>query len=60
MNPTTETMAAIAVEPPGFDIEVVAETVAREFALHGSYSKLVSGRDQNFCLKTTNVETFVT
>jgi len=59
MNPTTETMAAITVEPPGFDIEVVAETVAREFALHGSYSQLVSERDQNFCLKTTDGEKFV-
>ena len=50
MSAQPESLSAIAVPAPELPLEVVAETVARQFGLAGNYSPLVSERDQNFRL----------
>jgi Ser/Thr protein kinase RdoA (MazF antagonist) len=51
-NPTT-------VEPPNFATENVATVVAKTFNLKGEYTQLVSERDQNFRLRTSDGQGFV-
>lgn len=52
MSAKNDPLHAIMVEPPNFDVSVVAEAVAEQFGLVGDYTLLVSERDQNFCIKT--------
>ena len=54
MSATNDLLQFIAVEPPSFDVSVVADAVDEQFGLDGDYSLLVSERDQNFCLTTAN------
>jgi Ser/Thr protein kinase RdoA (MazF antagonist) len=59
MNSTDDAMNPVTVEPPKFATEVVAEVVAEKFNLVGDYTQLVSERDQNFRLKTSDGRGFV-
>jgi len=59
MSATNNLLQFIAVEPPSFDLSVVAEAVAEQFGLAGNYSLLVSERDQNFCLTTANSDRYL-
>ncbi len=54
MSTTNDSLHFIAVEPPSFDVSVVADAVAEQFGLAGDYVVLVSERDQNFCLTTND------
>jgi len=42
MSATNDLLQFIAVEPPSFDLSVVAEAVDEQFGLAGYYSLLVS------------------
>ena len=46
-------------EPPKLATERVAESVVEQFGLCGEYTELVSERDQNFCLTSTDGLRFV-
>jgi len=59
MNSADDTLNPVTVEPPNFAIEVVAPVVAENFNLLGDYTQLVSERDQNFRLRTSNGQGFV-
>jgi Ser/Thr protein kinase RdoA (MazF antagonist) len=59
MNPADKTMNPIHVESPNFSVDVLAATVAEKYNLHGEYSQLISERDQNFRLKTTDGRKYV-
>ncbi len=49
----------VATEPPSIPTDVVADAVAEQFGLFGEYRQLVSERDQNFRLTTTDDERYV-
>jgi len=53
MSAKDDPLQVIAVEPPSFDVSVVAEAMAEQFGLVGEYKLLISERDQNFRLTTT-------
>jgi len=59
MNSIDDTANPTTVEPPNFSTEVVATVVAKTFNLNGEYSQLVSERDQNFRLRTSDGQGFV-
>lgn len=59
MSARNDLLKSIAVEPPSFDVGVVAEAVAEQFGLAGDYTLLVSERDQNFCLTTANNDRYL-
>jgi Ser/Thr protein kinase RdoA (MazF antagonist) len=59
MNSIDDTMNPVTVEPPNFATEVVAAAVAENFNLLGDYTQLVSERDQNFRLRTSDGQGFV-
>ena len=59
MNSIDDTMNPVTVEPPNFATEVVAAVVAENFNLLGDYTQLVSERDQNFRLRTSDGQGFV-
>jgi hypothetical protein len=50
MSTLSPALEAISLDPPALEVTAVAEAVARQFALRGSYEPLVSERDQNFRL----------
>lgn len=52
MNPVT-------AEPPDFSAGAVAAVVAENYSLRGDYTQLVSERDQNFRLRTSDGRCFV-
>jgi hydroxylysine kinase len=54
MSTTHDSLHFIAVEPPSFDVSVVADAVTEQFGLAGDYTLLVSERDQNFRLTAVN------
>jgi Ser/Thr protein kinase RdoA (MazF antagonist) len=58
MNSIDDTMNPVTVEPPNFATEVVAAAVAKNFNLLGDYTQLVSERDQNFRLRTSDGQEF--
>ena len=45
---------AITAAPPSIEEALVARSVSEQFGLQGEYSTLVSERDQNFLLRTTD------
>jgi len=59
MNSNDVTLNPVTVEPPDFAPEIVAEVVTENFNLHGDYTQLVSERDQNFRLRTSDGQNFV-
>jgi len=59
MNSIDDTMNPVTVEPPDFAVEVVAAAVAENYSLTGDYTQLVSERDQNFRLRTSDGQGFV-
>ena len=59
MNSIDDTMNPVTVEPPNFATEVVAAVVAENYNLLGDYTQLVSERDQNFQLRTSDGQGFV-
>jgi len=59
MNSIDDTMSPVTVEPPNFSAEDVAAVVAENYNLHGDYIQLVSERDQNFRLRTSDGRGFV-
>jgi len=59
MNASDDTKNPVTAEPPDFSIEAVAAVVADKYGLRGDYTQLVSERDQNFRLKTSDDRKFV-
>jgi Ser/Thr protein kinase RdoA (MazF antagonist) len=59
MNSMVDTMSPDTVDPPNFATEVVSAIVAEKFNLLGDYTQLVSERDQNFRLRTSDGRGFV-
>jgi len=59
MNSIDGAMNPASVEPPDFAAGAVAAVVAEDFNLHGEYTQLVSERDQNFRLTTSDGQAFV-
>lgn len=59
MNSSDDTIDPTTIEPPGFSAEAVAAVVGEEYGLRGDYTQLVSERDQNFRLKTSDGRKFV-
>ena len=59
MNSIDDTINPVTVEPPNFAAEVVAAVVAENYNLLGEYTQLVSERDQNFRLRTSDGQGFV-
>ncbi|MGI9249206.1 MAG: phosphotransferase [Woeseiaceae bacterium] len=51
--------SAVAEEPPCIDAIDVARAVKEQFGLDGKYSPLISERDQNFHLKTSDGSQYV-
>ncbi len=49
----------VAADPPSIATDVVADAVAGQFGLFGDYTQLVSERDQNFRLTTTDDKRYV-
>ncbi len=56
MNPTLD---AVVLLPPNIETDRVAAAVSEQFGLSGQYKQLVSERDQNFRLQTTDGRRFV-
>ena len=52
-------LSQIAADPPAISQDVIAECVADQYGLSGTYAGLVSERDQNFRLTTASGERFV-
>lgn len=50
---------SVAADPPGYSTAAVANAVAEQFGLEGDYTQLVSERDQNFRLTTTDGKRYV-
>lgn len=59
MSSVDDTMSPVTVEPPSFSAEAVAAVVAENYNLLGDYAPLVSERDQNFRLRTSDGQEFV-
>ena len=59
MSPLPPALAVLSINPPAFEVTAVAEAVARQFALRGSYEPLVSERDQNFRLQADDGRRYV-
>ncbi len=59
MTPRKTSLSAIAIAPPRSDVADVAARVKTKFGLQGDYLPLVSERDQNFRLTTTEGRRFV-
>lgn len=59
MNPINASMSPVTVEPPNFSTGAVAAVVAENYNLLGDYTPLVSERDQNFRLRTSDGQEFV-
>ena len=59
MSTLPPALAAVSISPPAFEVTAVAEAVARQFALQGSYEQLVSERDQNFRLQADDGRQYV-
>jgi len=59
MTPRKTSLSAIAVAPPQADVADVAAQVKAQFNLAGDYLPLVSERDQNFRLTTSDGRRFV-
>ena len=59
MSTLSPALEAISVAAPAVEETVVAEAVARQFGLRGSYEPLVSERDQNFRLRADDGNEYV-
>jgi len=59
MKPESPAFAAISTDAPTFPQAEVAAAVEAQFGLSGDYAPLVSERDQNFQLKTSDGKQFV-
>jgi len=59
MKSVDDKMNPVTVEPPNFAAECVAAVVVENFNLSGDYTQLVSERDQNFRLRTSDGQKFV-
>ena len=59
MSSVIPALAANSIDPPDFAATFIAEAVLRQFGLQGSYSTLVSERDQNFCLRADDGSRYV-
>ncbi len=59
MKPESNALTAISADAPTVSEADVAAAVVEQFGLHGQYTSLVSERDQNFKLCTTDGAEFV-
>ena len=50
---------AVSAAPPNVPVASIYEAVSQQFGLRGTYSALVSERDQNFLLQTTDGDQYV-
>lgn len=59
MKPDNPLLSSVAAVPPDIELEAVANAVCEQFELEGQYSQLVSERDQNFRLVTSDGTSYV-
>jgi len=55
----TITLDTVTLGPPNIETDRVADAVCEQFGLSGQYQPLISERDQNFSLQTTDGRRFV-
>jgi hydroxylysine kinase len=58
-NSISDTLKSVAADPPNLDTVDVANAVAEQYGLVGTYAALVSERDQNFKLTTEAGDRYV-
>ena len=59
MKPDNAMFSSVAALPPEIEVEAVAKAVLEQFELEGRYSQLVSERDQNFRLVSSDGTNYV-
>ncbi len=59
MSTTPSALSQITVAPPSLHSGLIAREVGTQYVLSGTYTPLISERDQNFCMTTAGGERFV-
>ncbi len=59
MSTAPSALSHIAETPPSLHLGLIAREVGAQYGLSGTYTPLISERDQNFCMTTAGGERFV-